>query len=54
MISIRKLLKAIRKNCLVCSGGIQSEVSECTMKNCPLYPYRMGVQGLDKVKEKEE
>lgn len=53
-ISIRKLLKAIRKNCLSCSGGIQSEVSECTMKECPLYPYRMGVQGLYEVKEKRE
>lgn len=54
MISIRKLLIAIRKNCLLCSCGIQSEISECKMKDCPLYPYRMGLQGLDKVKEKEK
>lgn len=53
-ISIRKLLIVIRKNCLLCSGGIQSEVSRCTMNDCPLYPYRNGVQGLYEVKEGKE
>jgi hypothetical protein len=53
-ISIRKLLKAIRKNCLDCSGGVASEVVDCSMTHCPLYPYRIGVQGLYEVKEKKE
>lgn len=46
MISIGILLKAIRKNCLDCSGGVASEVADCSMKRCPLYPYRMGVYTL--------
>jgi hypothetical protein len=54
MITIRKLLKAIRKNCLECSGGAASEVEQCSMKRCPLYAYRMGLQGLYEVKEKEK
>jgi hypothetical protein len=50
MISSTKLLKAIRKNCLECSGGDRSEVVNCYRKDCPLYPYRMGVQTEDKGK----
>ena len=35
-------VKAIRAKCLDCSNGQQKEVRECSIKKCPLYPYRMG------------
>jgi hypothetical protein len=36
------VLKAIRAKCLDCSGGVPSEVRDCLVKNCALYPFRMG------------
>jgi hypothetical protein len=36
------VLKAIRAKCLDCSGGMQSEVRDCLVRNCALYPFRMG------------
>jgi hypothetical protein len=36
------VLKAIRAKCLDCSGGMQSEVRDCFVRNCALYPFRMG------------
>ena len=36
------VLKAIRAKCLDCSGGIQAEVRDCLVRNCALYPFRMG------------
>jgi len=35
-------LKAIRANCIDCSGGTLKEVKDCVIHNCPLYPFRMG------------
>lgn len=35
-------LKAIRAKCLDCCAGQVAEVRHCTVKNCPLFPYRMG------------
>ncbi len=35
-------IKAIRAKCLECSGGQPSEVRNCTIVDCPLYPYRFG------------
>ena len=35
-------VKAIRKNCLDCSGGSVSEVRNCVVTDCPLYLYRLG------------
>jgi len=35
-------MKAIRQKCLDCSCGQLSEVKECSIKNCALYPFRMG------------
>lgn len=35
-------LKAIKKKCIECFGGVQSEVKRCTGKTCPLYPFRYG------------
>lgn len=35
-------LKAIRANCLECSGNVPKEVKNCIIPNCPMYQYRMG------------
>ena len=35
------LTKAVRANCLQCAGSI-SEVSRCTMVDCPLFCFRGG------------
>lgn len=35
-------LKAIKAKCKDCSGGSIAEAKRCTVKECPLYPYRMG------------
>lgn len=35
-------MKAIRKKCLDCCSGQHTEVRSCTIKNCPLWGYRMG------------
>ena len=35
-------VKAIRAKCLDCCGGQAIEVRNCSIKKCPLYPYRMG------------
>lgn len=35
-------LKAIRAKCIDCSGGSVYEPKYCTVKHCPLWPYRDG------------
>lgn len=35
-------VKAIRAYCIECSGNSCKEVRECIIKNCPLYPFRLG------------
>jgi hypothetical protein len=35
-------LKAICTKCLDCFGGSAAEVADCLVKNCALYPFRMG------------
>lgn len=35
-------VKAIRAKCLDCSCNQTKEVKECPVKNCTLYPYRLG------------
>lgn len=35
-------IKSIRAKCLDCCCGSFQEVKECAVKNCPLYPYRLG------------
>lgn len=35
-------IKSIRQKCLDCCNGQYKEVKLCTVKNCALYPYRMG------------
>jgi len=39
---MRTPIKAIRAKCKDCSAGQVSEVRKCPLKECPLYPYRMG------------
>ena len=39
---IKTPIRAIRENCIECSGGSFSEVRHCVIHMCPLYPYRMG------------
>lgn len=35
-------VRAIRLKCLDCSANQVKEVKECPVKECVLYPYRMG------------
>lgn len=37
------VIKDIRLFCIDCSGGNKSEVKECPLVRCNLWPYRMGV-----------
>lgn len=36
------VLQAIRQKCLDCSAGQPSEVRECPVTTCGLWPYRLG------------
>lgn len=42
MGEITNPVKAIRAYCMECSCGQTSEVKECPIVKCPLYPFRMG------------
>lgn len=44
-------LKAIRAKCLDCSVYDYSEVRNCYIKKCPLYPFRMGKNPFRKKRE---
>lgn len=35
-------IKAIRAKCLDCTCNQPKEISECCIKTCALWPYRMG------------
>ena len=35
-------VKAIRAKCLDCSGFQPSQVRNCDITECPLFPYRLG------------
>lgn len=35
-------IKAIRAKCLDCSASVSGEVKNCHIKDCPLWPYRLG------------
>ena len=39
--------RAIRAYCIDCSGENKAEVRNCVIKDCPLYPYRMGKETKD-------
>lgn len=36
------MARAIKEKCLDCCGDVRVEVRDCTMVNCPLFPYRFG------------
>lgn len=38
----RSPLKAIRAKCVACCCGSKAEVRLCTIKSCPLWPFRSG------------
>ena len=38
----RRLLDAVRENCIGCCAGNAAEVRRCRMVACPMWPYRMG------------
>ena len=42
MADITNPVKAIRAFCLECSCGSTSEIKECPVNKCPLYPFRFG------------
>ena len=42
MAEIKSPAKAIRAYCLECTGNQPSEVRNCVIKRCPLYPFRYG------------
>lgn len=46
--------RAIRANCLICSGGSSNEVKLCPIKDCPLYPYRFGKRPQTAIKHFEK
>ena len=35
-------VKAIRDKCIDCCCGSFTEVKECAVESCPLFPYRLG------------
>ncbi len=47
------VLKAIKNNCIECSGGSFSEVKLCTVYSCHLWPFRLGKNPWRKEMSKE-
>lgn len=43
MANLKNPVKAIRAKCLDCSCFSSDEVQKCIMTDCPLYPFRFGV-----------
>ncbi len=35
-------IKSIRAKCLDCSNNQYSEIKDCPIRDCALYPYRLG------------
>jgi len=44
-------LKAIKEKCLDCCCGQKNEVKLCPVKECPLWPFRMGKNPFIKKRE---
>ena len=47
-------IKAIREKCLDCCCGSAAEVKECTIEECPIYPYRFGKNPFRQKREMTE
>ena len=41
-LGIARPLRAIRLKCLDCACGQESQIRDCPITACPLWPYRMG------------
>ena len=48
------VLRAIKLKCLDCSTYNINEIKECPVKNCPLYPFRLGKNPFRKRELSEE
>lgn len=48
------VLRAVRRNCIDCSGGSETEVRKCVTTQCPLWPFRMGSNPLNRREVSEE
>ncbi len=46
-------IKSIRAKCIDCCCGDLREVRECLIKDCPLWPYRMGRRPKDDEKAED-
>ena len=46
-------VQAIRQKCIDCCGGELKEVRLCDIKDCPLYPYRLGHRPKEESEEEE-
>lgn len=44
MDALKQMQIAIKKYCLECSGGSETERERCKLKNCSLWQYRNGVK----------
>lgn len=53
MKTILTPIKSIRAKCKDCTNNQYQEIKECDMKNCPLWPYRMGKRPKKENKEIE-
>lgn len=47
-------VKAIREKCLDCCCGSTTEVKECTVSQCPIYPFRLGKNPFRQKREMTE
>ena len=54
VIENTNVLRAIKLKCLDCSTYNINEIKECIVKNCPLYPFRLGNNPFRKKKELSE
>lgn len=48
------VLRSIKLKCLDCSTYNINEIKECPVKNCPLYPFRLGKNPFRKRELSEE
>lgn len=45
--------RAVRKHCLECSGG-SADVALCLVRDCPLWPFRLGCRSNEARQRVEE
>jgi len=42
MTTKAELLRVIRRECKICMGGYENEITKCTSPDCPLFDFRSG------------